>query len=76
MRDPILGRGLLVDKSGSATTVVWNPWRERAAAMADLGPDEWTSMLCVESANVADDAIHLAPGARHAMSALISTALL
>jgi glucose-6-phosphate 1-epimerase len=74
VHDPVLGRRLLVEKTGSASTVVWNPWRERAQAMGDLGPDEWPSMLCVETANAAEDAIHLAPAARHAMSALISTA--
>ena len=28
--DPILDRRLVIEKRGSATTVVWNPWREKA----------------------------------------------
>jgi glucose-6-phosphate 1-epimerase len=71
--DPVLGRRLIVEKSGSATTVVWNPWSEKAAAMADLGADVWPSMLCVETANVADDAVSLASGERHRMITLVSS---
>jgi glucose-6-phosphate 1-epimerase len=65
--DPVLGRRLLVEKSGSATTVVWNPWSE----MADLGPGAWRSMLCVETANATDNALHLASGDRHRMGVVI-----
>jgi glucose-6-phosphate 1-epimerase len=74
--DPVLSRRLVVDKSGSATTVVWNPWLEKAETMADLGHDEWRSMLCLEAANAADDAIHLAGGQRHTMSVVIRAAIL
>lgn len=69
--DPGLGRCLVVDKSGSATTVVWNPGATKGAAIADLEPTGWRRMVCVETANAADDAITLAPGARHVMSATI-----
>jgi glucose-6-phosphate 1-epimerase len=69
--DPALGRRLSVDKAGSATTVVWNPWAARAAEIADLEPDGWRRMVCVETANAADDAVTLAAGARHLMSATI-----
>jgi glucose-6-phosphate 1-epimerase len=69
--DPALGRRLVVDKAGSATTVVWNPWSAKTAAIADLEPDDWRRMVCVETANAADDAVTLAPGARHVMSATI-----
>ncbi|TKA42957.1 hypothetical protein B0A49_12613 [Cryomyces minteri] len=34
-------------------TVVWNPWREKAAAMSDFAPKEgWRNMLCVEVGSV------------------------
>src|SRR5262245_34449098 len=69
--DPALGRRLSVDKRGSATTVVWNPWSDKAGRMADLGADQWRSMLCVETANAMDDAMTLAPGERHAMAVAI-----
>jgi len=74
VEDPVLGRRLVVEKHGSATTVVWNPWSEKAQVMTDLGADEWRSMLCVETANAADDAVHLAPGERHVMAAIVRSA--
>ena len=69
--DPVLARRIVVEKTGSSTTVVWNPWHEKASTMADLGGEQWRSMLCVEAANAADDAIHLAGGKRHAMRVVI-----
>jgi glucose-6-phosphate 1-epimerase len=61
-----------VEKSGSATTVVWNPWIAKAAAMPDFGDDEWPRMACIETANAGANAITLAPGAKHAMRAIVS----
>lgn len=69
--DPGWGRRIVVSKSGSATTVVWNPWIAKARAMPDFGDDEWTGMLCVETANVGTDAVTLAPGASHVMTAAL-----
>jgi len=69
--DRALGRRLIVDKAGSATTVVWNPWSAKAAEIADLEPDDWRHLVCVETANAADDAVTLAAGAQHVMSATI-----
>ena len=70
--DPRAGRRILVEKSGSATTVVWNPWIAKAAAMADFGNEEWPRMLCIETANAADNAVTLPPGGTHEMRAVIS----
>ena len=72
--DPRAARRITVEKSGSATTVVWNPWSEKAAAMPDFGDDEWPRMACIETANAGANAITLAPGAKHAMRAVISVA--
>src|SRR5580704_1567426 len=30
-------RRVVIEKVGAASSVVWNPWAEKAAAMADLG---------------------------------------
>ncbi len=65
-------RTLTVTAQGSANAVVWNPWIAKAAAMGDFGDDEWTRMVCVETCNVLDGAITLAPGARHAMVATVA----
>jgi glucose-6-phosphate 1-epimerase len=61
-----------VSKRGSASTVVWNPWTAKAKAMADFGDDEWPGMLCIETANAADNVVTLAPGARHTMRATVA----
>lgn len=64
-------RRIAVEKSGSNTTVVWNPWIAKAAAMTDFGDDEWPRMLCVETANTGANAVTLAPGATHTMTATV-----
>ena len=71
VEDPGHRRRLTVDKTGSASTVVWNPWAAKCAEMADMGPDDWRSMICVETANAADDAVTVAPGGTHVMTATI-----
>jgi D-hexose-6-phosphate mutarotase len=71
IEDPGWRRRIVVSKAGSATTVVWNPWIAKAKAMPDFGDDEWTGMACVETANAGDDAVTLAPGASHVMTASI-----
>ena len=58
-------RRVVVEKDGSRTTVVWNPWLAKAKAMPDFGDDEWPLMVCVEAANALDNAYVLAPGTEH-----------
>jgi glucose-6-phosphate 1-epimerase len=69
--DAAWSRKLAIKKSGSQTTVGWNPWIAKAKAMADFGDDEWPNMLCVETANAATNAMTLASGATHEMRAVI-----
>jgi glucose-6-phosphate 1-epimerase len=70
--DPVLARRLHVEKQGSQATVVWNPWRDRARAMRDLGEDAWRGFVCVETTNVGPHAVRLPPRGRHAMAARIT----
>ena len=63
IRDEKLRRKILIEKSGSNSTVVWNPWIAKAKAMPDFGDMEFKHMVCVESGNVAENKITLAPGA-------------
>ncbi len=58
-------RTILVERTGSASAVVWNPWREKAGRMADFGNEEYGQMLCVETANAASDRRVLAPSEQH-----------
>lgn len=63
--DPVLDRAIVIDKEGSASTVVWNPWIDKARALADLADDEWREFVCVEVANIGARAVELAPGEHH-----------
>ena len=65
-------RRLRIAKTGSRTTVVWNPWVDKARRMPDFGDEEWPRMLCVETANAGADAVTLQPGQTHRMGALVA----
>lgn len=62
IRDESLNRITRVEKEHSLSTVVWNPWIAKAKAMPDYGDDEYQRMVCVESGNVAVNAVSLLPG--------------
>lgn len=66
--DPAMGRRIKVERTGSDDVVVWNPWADKARTMPDMGDDEWQTMICVETANVAEHAITLNPGKEHVMA--------
>lgn len=62
IHDSKLNRKILVEKNGSRSTVLWNPWIAKANAMADFGDEEYLRMICVESGNVSENKLVLAPG--------------
>ena len=76
IEDPAARRRVLVAKEESRDTVLWNPWSEKAKKMSDVGADEWRQFVCVETCNVGDHAVNLAPAQAHTMSALISVSAL
>jgi len=65
-------RRVRIEKSGSLSTVVWNPWIAKAQQMPDFGNEEYQQMLCVESGNVADNRITLPAGKSCALKIEIS----
>ncbi len=67
IEDPDWQRRIVIEKKGSQSTVVWNPWSEKAAALPDLGDDQWPHMVCVESANARDNAIVIPSQATHVL---------
>jgi glucose-6-phosphate 1-epimerase len=69
--DPVLRRRITVDKSESKSTVVWNPWSTLTATLPDMSPLCWLTMVCIETANVATNAITLNSGEHHTMEAHI-----
>jgi glucose-6-phosphate 1-epimerase len=67
--DPGWSRDIQISKSGSHSTVVWNPGADRARTFYDFGAGEWPQMVCVETANVRAAAVRLEPAASHTMRA-------
>jgi len=66
VEDPVMKRRINIEKRGSHSTIVWNPWVEKCKQMGDFGSDDgYLGMVCVESANAADDVVEVAPGGRH-----------
>lgn len=63
--DASLRRRIRIAKSGSLSTVVWNPWTEKSARLGDMGQDGYREMLCIETANAGSDAVTIAPGEHH-----------
>ena len=54
---------LRVASENMPDAVIWNPWDERAAKLPDFPDDGYLSMLCLESAAIADP-VSLAPQTR------------
>jgi glucose-6-phosphate 1-epimerase len=73
IEDPSWGRRVRIAKSGSRSTVVWNPWIAKAARMSDFGDDEYRDMVCVETTNADDDTVTIAPGEIRTLTASLST---
>lgn len=61
IHDASFGRTIRVEKSGSHSTVVWNPWTTQKLP-DDFDPAEHKHMICVESGNVKENKITLGPG--------------
>lgn len=69
LNDPGMNRRIRVSKTGSRSTVIWNPWIDKSQRMQDFGDQEWQTMVCIETANIGSNAIWLEPGEMHTMTA-------
>lgn len=75
--DFILERRIRIAKENSRTTVIWNPWVEKAHSLPDFAGDEWMQMICIETSNVSQHfSLGLAPGQQHKMKALVTVEIL
>ena len=72
VRDAVRNRALYVEKAGSLSTVVWNPWIEKSQRLGDIGAEGYTRLVCVETANAEKNSVTLAPGGHHRMSLVLS----
>ena len=71
--DAAWNRDIAVQKSGSLSTVVWNPWIEKSKGMADLGNKDYHHFVCIEAANAREDVYQLTPGETHTLSTSITS---
>jgi len=67
--DESLARKIRILSRGCSTAVVWNPWIEGAASMADLGDEDYRKMLCVETANAGPETIEIDAGGKYRLEA-------
>ncbi len=75
IRDEKLKRVIRVEKAGSKSTVVWNPWTTQIMP-EDFEQAEHQQMVCVESGNVKQNKLSLAPGKSTALKVVIGSAAL
>ncbi|MDQ7004396.1 MAG: D-hexose-6-phosphate mutarotase [Ghiorsea sp.] len=69
IQDKVLNRSIHINKQGSQSSIVWNPWLDKCKAMGDLGADDaYLNMVCVESGNAADNTVTLEAGGTHRLS--------
>jgi glucose-6-phosphate 1-epimerase len=61
LMDGSLNRTITIETQGSRSAIVWNPWVEKATAMADFADHEYLHMVCVETANAGGDERILPP---------------
>lgn len=66
--DEVSNRKVEISKSGSNSTVVWNPWVKKSIAMPDFGDKEYHTMICVETVNAGKDVIVLKKGESHTLA--------
>ncbi len=68
IKDAKLARNIFVNKKGSSSTVVWNPWIDKAKDIKDFSDNEYKDMVCVEITNAEEDVYELAPNETHILA--------
>lgn len=64
-------RRIVIEKEGSHTTVVWNPWSKTSKDMVDLGEDAYRHFVCVETVVGPQEHKRLPAGKTHELTARI-----
>jgi glucose-6-phosphate 1-epimerase len=63
-------RQIEIQKSGSRSSVVWNPGASKGARLGDLGEKGWRRFVCVETCNAGTDIMTVAPHQHHTLTAI------
>jgi D-hexose-6-phosphate mutarotase len=74
--DKGFNRKIIVSKRNSNCTVVWNPWIESTRTFADMEPDGYKTMICVEAANIGEYAVTLKPGESSSISTVVAVEMI
>lgn len=72
INDKVFQREIHIAKRGSLSTVVWNPWIDKSQRMKDFGDNEYTGMVCIETANCGEELVHLEPKQQVELETIIS----
>jgi glucose-6-phosphate 1-epimerase len=59
-----------MDNGNANSVVIWNPWEQGAANMADFDSDRWPTMICIETALTGEGVI-VEAGEEHTLSATL-----
>ncbi|MCY1417056.1 putative glucose-6-phosphate 1-epimerase [compost metagenome] len=60
-------RKICLQSRQSHSAVLWNPWIDKAQRLSQFAEDAWQHMLCIETANVWNDCVQLAPNESHGL---------
>lgn len=66
--DSGLNRTIRIAKRNSSSTIVWNPGPVKGTQIGDVPASDWPNFVCVETANVGEHAITLAPRQSHTLT--------
>jgi len=59
---------LKIFSSGTASTVIWNPWIDKSKTLSQFNDDDYKNMVCIESANTLDNSVTLKPNESHELT--------
>lgn len=59
---------IVVERENSRSCVLWNPWIDKARRLTCFGDHDYQRMVCLETCNILDDAVHIAPRQSHSLS--------
>ncbi|MEN8147121.1 MAG: D-hexose-6-phosphate mutarotase [Campylobacterota bacterium] len=68
--DKGLKREIIIEKEGSDSTTIWNPWQK--SGIHDLPEEKYREFVCIETTNALQDAIFLHPETSHIIVQRIS----
>lgn len=60
-------RFIVIEKENSNSSIVWNPGPEIVKGFTDIDNDAWQEFACVESGNIWDEGVEIAPHETHTL---------